>query len=68
MVCYTISYLKGAALNWFEPVIMGELDEVPAWLHDYSAFVQELADHFGPYDFCGDPETSLSSLTMKDTH
>ena len=28
-VRYTISYLKGAALNWFEPVIMGELEEVP---------------------------------------
>ena len=50
-VRYTISYLKGAALDWFEPVIMGELEEVPDWLHDYPAFVQELTDHFGPYDF-----------------
>ena len=68
MVRYTIYYLKGAALDWFEPIIMGKLDKVPAWLHDYSAFVQELVDHFGPYDFCGDAETSLSNLTMKDMH
>ena len=59
-VHYTISYLKGAALDWFEPVIMGELEEVPDWLHDFPAFIQELTDHFGPYDFRGDAETSLS--------
>jgi hypothetical protein len=67
-VRYTISYLKGAALDWFEPVIMGELEEVPDWLHNYPAFVQELTDHFRPYDFRGDAETSLSNLTMKDSH
>jgi hypothetical protein len=67
-VRYTISYLKGAALDWFEPIIMGELEEVPDWLHNYPAFVQELMDHFGPYDFRGDAETSLSNLTMKDSH
>ena len=63
-----ISYLKGAALDWFEPVIMGELEEVPDWLHDYPAFVQELMDHFVPYNFRGDAKTSLSNLTMKDSH
>jgi hypothetical protein len=67
MVCYAISYLKGAALDWFEPVIMGEVDDIQAWVNDYGAFVQELSDHFGPYDFRGDAETALSNLTMKDS-
>ena len=67
MVCYTISYLKGTALDWFELVIMGEVDNIPAWVNDYGTFVQELLDHFGPYDFCGDAETALSNLTMKDS-
>ena len=67
MVRYAISYLKGAALDWFEPVIMGEVDDIPAWVNDYGAFVQELSDHFGPYHFRGDAETALSNLTMKDS-
>ncbi|KAF8655959.1 hypothetical protein AX14_008106, partial [Amanita brunnescens Koide BX004] len=67
MVRYAISYLKGAALDWFELVIMGEVDDIPAWVNDYGAFVQELSDHFGPYDFRGDAETALSNLAMKDS-
>ena len=35
MVHYVISYLKGPALDWFEPVIMGDV-------------VKELTNHFGP--------------------
>ena len=66
-VRYAISYLKGAALDWFEPVIMGELDDIPAWVNDYNTFVQELSDHFGPYNFHGDAETALSNLAMKDS-
>ena len=65
---YAISYLKGAALDWFEPAIMDELDETPDWVWDYHNFVQELQDKFGPYDFRGDAETALSNLTMKDSH
>ena len=67
-VRYVISYLKGSALDWFEPVIMGDVDETPDWLHNFPAFVQELTDHFGPYDFRGDAETALNDLTMKDHH
>ena len=65
MVQYASSYLKGA---WFEPIIMGKVEDLLDWLHDYSAFIQELMDHFGPYDFHGDAETSLSNLSMKDSH
>jgi Retrotransposon gag protein len=66
MVRYVISYLKGSALDWFEPIIMGDVDDVPDWLYDYTAFVKELTDHFGPYDFRGDAETALSNLSMKE--
>src|SRR6266550_5087270 len=68
MVCYIISYLKGLALDWFEPVIMGDISDIPDWLHNYNAFIKELTDHFGPYNFRGDAETALSNLSMKDHH
>ena len=67
MVHYAISYLKGTALDWFEPVIMGEVDNIPAWVNDYDTFIQELSDHFGPYNFCGDAKTALSNLAMRDS-
>jgi hypothetical protein len=66
MVRYVISYLKGSALDWFEPVLMGDIGDIPDWLYNYNAFVRELTDHFGPYDFRGDAETALSNLSMKD--
>jgi len=68
MVRYIISYLKGSALDWFEPVIMGDIGDIPDWLYDYNTFVKELMDHFGPYNFRGDTKTALSNLSMKDHH
>jgi hypothetical protein len=68
-IIYAVSYLKGAALDWFEPAIMGEQDPSEIhWMWNYNLFVQELEDRFGPYDFRGDAETALNDLTMKDHH
>ena len=42
-VIYAQSYLKGMALNWFEPeLLLGNPQFRPLWMDDYSKFTQEL--------------------------
>ena len=43
-VTFALSYLKGTALDWFEPSLTSSLN--PAWLDDYSDFVLELRRNF----------------------
>ena len=68
MINFALSYLKGSALDWFEPWILNpELeDEYPAWWGDWSGFVEELSKNFGPVDPIGDAEEDLENLQMKD--
>ena len=63
-VTYALSYLKGTALDWFEPGLMA-LDE-PRWLNSYSAFLSELKLNFGPHDPEGEAEAELENLRMRD--
>ena len=63
-VTYTLSYLKGTALDWFEPSLTSRND-VP-WLSDYSKFVSELRIHFGPFDPEGEAKAELENLRMCD--
>ncbi len=65
-VLYAISYLKGTAFQWFEPGILGESGDEPAWLEDWLEFSRELRTNFGPHDPTGDAEAELDSLTMKN--
>jgi hypothetical protein len=64
-VTYALSYLKGTALDWFEPELSDEFQE-PDWLDDYLDFTHILRENFGPYDPEGDAEADLENLTMKD--
>ena len=42
-VIYAQSYLKGMALDWFEPeLLLGNPDFHPRWMDDYSRFTHEL--------------------------
>ena len=42
-VIYAQSYLKGMALDWFEPeLLLGNPDFCPWWMDDYSRFTHEL--------------------------
>ena len=42
-VIYAQSYLKGMALDWFEPeLLLGNPHFCPRWMDDYSRFTQEL--------------------------
>ena len=63
-VNYMISYLKGTALDWFEPGLMS--DDPPDWISNYSEFTSKLKQNFGPHDPKGDMENELKALQMKD--
>ena len=68
-VIYAQSYLKGMALNWFEPeLLLGNPQFCPLWMDDYSKFTQELQANFGPHDPVGDAEHCLDNLSMSDNH
>jgi Domain of unknown function (DUF4939) len=63
-VIYALSYLKGTALDWFEPALTSNL---PApWLSNYAIFISELKSNFGPHDPEGEAEAELESLCMRD--
>ncbi|CDO69492.1 hypothetical protein BN946_scf184662.g12 [Trametes cinnabarina] len=50
-VTYTISFLKGTALQWFEPYLLeGATDNPPLFMSSYEAFQDELHANFRPYD------------------
>jgi Zinc knuckle./Retrotransposon gag protein. len=66
-VNYALSFLRGTALEWFEPDILDpDDDNPPEWLSDYKAFVKELKDNFGLFDPTGDAEDRIETLHMRD--
>ena len=69
-VTYVQSYLKGMALKWFKPDLLGfaDPDARPYWMSDWQEFVIELQTTFGPHDPVADTEHQLDHLCMKDTH
>ena len=58
-----MSFLKGTALDYFEP-FLDTPDDEPAWLEDYKLLVEELLINFGPYDALTDAEAELDVLTL----
>jgi hypothetical protein len=68
-VTFAQSYLKGMALEWFEPdLLSGNTLDQPDWMDDYSEFMLELQTNFGPHDPVGDAEMQLEQLYMRDGH
>ena len=65
-VNYTVSFLRGTTLDYFEPGLSADCE--PMWLSDFLLFQSELETHFGPYDTVGDMEAELEQLVMKDNH
>ena len=63
-VTFTLSYLKGTTLDWFEPLLTS--GESLPWLNDYSDFIGELKNNFGPHDPEGEAEANLENLKMHD--
>jgi hypothetical protein len=66
-VTFAQSYLKGMALEWFEPDLLSGSEHVqPDWMDDYAEFMLELQTNFGPHDPVGDAEMQLEQLYMRD--
>ena len=63
-VTFALSYLKGTALDWFEPLLTS--GKSPPWLNDYSNFIGELKKNFGPHDPEGKAKANLKNLKMRD--
>ena len=64
-VTFALSFLRGMALEYFEPTIL-DSDEVPDWMDNWSAFVCTLRTQFGPIDPTADAEDSIDTLKMQD--
>jgi Domain of unknown function (DUF4939) len=67
-VTFALSYLRGTALEYFEPSIVDsdDPDDTPDWLNDWSTFVRTLRTQFGPIDPTADAEDGIDNLKMKD--
>lgn len=64
-VSFALSYLRGMALDYFEPSII-DSDDVPTWMDNWSAFVRTLRIQFGPIDPTAEAEESIDNLKMHD--
>jgi len=64
-VTFALSYLRGTALEYFEPSIL-DSEEIPPWIADWSAFIRVLRTQFGPIDPTADAEYGIDSLKMQD--
>src|SRR5277367_1968389 len=62
-VTFALSYLRGTALEFFEPSVLDPPEDCD-WLEDWSAFVRTLRKDFGPIDPAADAEDSLDNLKM----
>ena len=69
-VTFMQSYLKGMALEWFEPDLLsaGDPHNRLIWMTDWEEFIIELQTSFGPHDPVADAEHQLNHLRMKDNH
>jgi len=65
-VSYVLSFLKGMALECFEPGLLEDIE--PAWLSNFALFVQELESNFGTYNPVGEAESELEALHMQESH
>ena len=64
-VTFALSYLRGTALEYFEPSIL-DSNDTPDWMDDWSAFLRTLRVQFGPIDPTADAEDGIDNLKMQD--
>ena len=64
-VTFALSYLRGIALEFFEPALI-DSDNTPDWLEDWSIFLHVLRNQFGPIDPTADAEDNIDHLKMRD--
>jgi hypothetical protein len=66
-VTFALSYLRGTALEYFEPSILVS-SEISVWSHDWSAFTRTLRTHFHLIDPTADAEDDIDNLKMSENH
>ncbi|KIO13208.1 hypothetical protein M404DRAFT_18701 [Pisolithus tinctorius Marx 270] len=68
-VIFTQSYLKGMALEWFEPDLLrlNDPDDWPLWMDSWWEFVLELQTTFSPHNLVADAGSQLNHLHMKES-
>jgi hypothetical protein len=64
-VTFALSYLRGMALEYFEPTLL-ETGATPDWMDNWSSFVSVLRTQFGPVDPSADAADSIDNLKMQD--
>ena len=65
-VNYVLSYLKGSALDCFEPGLLDPIE--PAWCSDFNLFSDELEANFGTFDPVWEAEAELKGPRMQENH
>ncbi|KIO05097.1 hypothetical protein M404DRAFT_141962, partial [Pisolithus tinctorius Marx 270] len=68
-VIFAQSYLKGMALEWFEPDLLrlNDPDDWPLWMDSWREFILELQTTFSPHNLVADTESQLDHLHMKES-
>jgi len=64
-VTFALSYLRGVALEYFEPSVLDPPKDCE-WLEDWPAFIRTLRKEFGPIDPAADAEELLDNLKMRE--
>ena len=64
-IFYAISYLRGTALNYFEPYVNSGDDE-PDWLSNWDLFKQELVNNFGSVNPEDEAEAALEKVRFPE--
>jgi Domain of unknown function (DUF4939) len=64
-VTFALSYLRGTALEYFEPSILDSV-KTPDWMDNWSAFIRTLRTQFGPIDPAADAEDGIDFLKMRE--
>ena len=65
-VNYVLSYLKGSALDCFEPGLLDLIE--PTWCSNFDLFSEELEANFGTFNPVGEAEAELKGLCMQENH
>ena len=65
-VNYVLSFLKGSALDCFEPGLLDPIE--PAWASDFNLFSEELENNFGTFDPTREAKAKLEGLHMQENH
>ena len=64
-VTFTLSYLRGMALEYFEPTLLNS-DDFPDWTDNWDTFIRTLHIQFGTINPTGDSESGIDYLKMQD--